>query len=202
MKLTSTPHFTRSIVQPYTVWNNCFTDEQLNNIVSLHDQLGVFQSQVGTESSLDQTIRRSSSSFHYKTEQNSWIFERILNMVEMTNDMFFQFDLIGFEKYQYTVYNNEDFYDYHVDTMFGPVPINHESHLTRKLSLTILLNDPNEFEGGNFELCYGRPEEAISLKLEKGTAIFFPSYMLHRVTPITHGVRKSLVVWTLGPKFK
>jgi PKHD-type hydroxylase len=202
MKLTSSPHFVRSIVQPYTIWNNCFTDEQLDSIIAAHDLLGVFESQVGTESTFDQSIRKSSSSFHHKTDQNSWIFERILHMAEVTNDMFFQFDLLGFEKYQYTVYNNEDYYDYHVDTMFGTMPINQESHLTRKLSLTILLNDPNEFEGGNFELCYGTPKEAVSLKLNKGTAIFFPSYMLHRVTPITRGIRKSLVVWTLGPKFK
>jgi PKHD-type hydroxylase len=202
MKLTTEPHFVRSIVQPYTIWNNCFTDEQLDLIVNAHDELGVSQSYVGPDSSLNHSIRKSANAFHYKTDQNSWIFDRLLYMVELTNDIFFQFDLIGFEKYQYTVYNNTDYYDYHVDTVYGATLIDKESHLTRKLSMTILLNDPSEFEGGNFELCYGKPDEAISLKLEKGTAIFFPSYMMHRVTPITKGTRKSLVVWTVGPKFK
>ena len=175
MKLTSDPHFVRSITQPYTIWNNCFTDEQLNSMVEFHDQLGVTQSYVGDESSVDQNVRKSSSSFHYKTDQNSWIFDRILHMIELTNDMFFQFDLLGFEKYQYTVYNKEDYYDYHVDTVYGSAAINKENHLTRKLSLSILLNDPNEFQGGNIELCYGKFEEALSFKLNKGTAIFFPS---------------------------
>lgn len=202
MKLTSDLHRVSAINQPYTVWHNCFTEEELNSIVNSHDTIGVFPSQVSSGSVTDYATRKSSSNFHVRADQNSWIFDRLLHMIELTNDMFFQYDLIGFEKYQYTVYNPSDYYDYHVDTMFGSHEINKETYLTRKLSLSILLNDPAEFEGGNFELCYGRLDEALSFRLEKGTAIFFPSYMLHRVAPITSGTRKSLVVWALGPKFK
>lgn len=202
MKLTTEPHFVRSIVQPYTIWNNCFTSEQLDQIIQMHDQHGVETSTVGSDSALDSKIRKSSSAFHFKNADNNWIFDRLLYMTETTNDIFFQFDLLGFEKYQYTVYNSTDYYDYHVDMVFGSTAINQESHLARKLSVSIQLNDSSEFDGGNLELCYGLPDQPISLKLEKGTAVFFPSYMLHKVAPITRGVRKSLVVWALGPKFK
>lgn len=202
MKLTTDPHRIRSINQPYTIWHNCFTVNELNEIVDSHDAVGVYPSQVSSGSITDHATRKSSSNFHGRTNQNGWIFDRLIHMLEVTNDMFFHYDLIGFEKYQYTVYNSTDYYDYHVDTIFGDHDINRETHLTRKLSLSILLNHTDEFEGGNFELCYGRIDEALSFKLERGTAIFFPSYMLHRVAPITKGIRKSLVVWALGPKFK
>lgn len=202
MKLTTDPHRIRSINQPYTVWHNCFTENELNAIVDTHDESGVYPSHVSSGSVTDYATRKSSSNFHSRTDKNNWIFDRLIHMLEVTNDMFFHYDLIGFEKYQYTVYNTTDYYDYHVDTIFGDHDITRETHLTRKLSISILLNHPDEFEGGNFELCYGRIDEALSFKLDKGTAIFFPSYMLHRVAPITKGVRKSLVVWALGPKFK
>jgi PKHD-type hydroxylase len=69
----------------------------------------------------------------------------------------------------------------------------------RKLSLTLLLND--DFEGGEFQVNDGKEEMAITVPMNKGRVVLFPSFMIHRVKPVTKGVRKSLVVWVLGPKF-
>jgi PKHD-type hydroxylase len=73
----------------------------------------------------------------------------------------------------------------------------------RKLSLTLLLNDDNDdFEGGEFQINNGKQETPITVDMFKGRAVLFPSFMIHRVKPVTKGVRKSLVVWVLGPKFR
>ena len=67
----------------------------------------------------------------------------------------------------------------------------------RKLSMTLLLNDPNEFEGGNLEIA-----NQILSPMKQGDATIFASFLQHRITPITKGVRKSLVMWFGGEPFK
>ena len=72
----------------------------------------------------------------------------------------------------------------------------------RKLSMTVLLNE--SFEGGDFEFAsYGKEESTITpLEMKQGDVVVFPSFMEHRVAPITKGIRYSLVTWFLGPPFK
>ena len=70
--------------------------------------------------------------------------------------------------------------------------------LKRKISIVLQLSDPEEYEGWNFELFVNR--KITKLPNSKGTVILFPSYCMHRVTPITKGERKSLVLWATGPK--
>jgi PKHD-type hydroxylase len=67
----------------------------------------------------------------------------------------------------------------------------------RKLSMTVLLNDPKEFEGGNLEIA-GKD----LLPMKQGHAAIFASFLQHRVTPVTKGVRRSLVMWFGGEPFK
>ena len=123
------------------------------------------------------------------------------------------FDLKTFEPLQYSNYNEGDYYDWHNDQ--------HESAygdgLIRKLSFTVFLS--NEYEGGDFEICKlsGSKElpkinvtniskkiitDEEGLQPSVGTIIIFPSYVWHRVAPVTKGVRKSLVGWILGKPFR
>ena len=78
--------------------------------------------------------------------------------------------------------------------------------LTRKLSITIWLNDPDEYEGGEFDIEVLGPREKgkryETLKLSKGSIVIFKSDKWHRVRPVTSGVRKSLVTWFRGPPFR
>jgi PKHD-type hydroxylase len=71
---------------------------------------------------------------------------------------------------------------------------------TRKISITVQLSDPNDYEGGVLELNVGNT--IVQMPKEKGCAVLFPSYILHRVTPVTKGIRKSLVLWVGGTTFK
>jgi PKHD-type hydroxylase len=77
----------------------------------------------------------------------------------------------------------------------GPGSISH-----RKVSITIQLSDPSEYEGGDLELWYGG--SIIQIPKNKGLTVLFPSFSMHRVTPITKGTRKSLVLWVGGEHYK
>jgi PKHD-type hydroxylase len=95
---------------------------------------------------------------------------------------------------QFTYYRTGGFYKWHMDNDIlgatqGPV---------RKISMTLLLSDPSTFEGGELEFM----DEGKQFKLKQGHAVFFASWLQHRVKPVTQGERKSLVMWFGGPAFK
>ena len=98
------------------------------------------------------------------------------------------------EQAQYTEYPKGGFYEWHVDndlvmTQMPPV---------RKISMTLLLSDPKDFEGGELELI----DDKKRPNLKRGHALFFASFIRHRVKPVTKGNRKSLVMWFGGPPLK
>ena len=68
----------------------------------------------------------------------------------------------------------------------------------RKISMTLLLSDPSTFEGGELEFM----SRGKRVKLKQGQAVFFASWLQHRVKPVIRGERKSLVMWFGGPSFK
>ena len=105
------------------------------------------------------------------------------------------FFLNSHEAVQFAVYNEGQHYNWHVDTFLLS-----GQQLDRKVTVVCLMNDPSEFEGGVLELQFHG--KTYTPMLRKGSIIVFPAYILHRVTPVTHGVRKSAVMWLSGPAFK
>jgi PKHD-type hydroxylase len=115
--------------------------------------------------------------------------------IQAANENHFGFgDVRVTENAQFTEYPVGGFYDWHMDC---DINMQHEPPV-RKISMTLLLNDPSEFEGGHLEL--GAPGKFGELK--QGHAIAFASFINHRVQPVTRGVRQSLVVWFGGKPFK
>jgi len=98
------------------------------------------------------------------------------------------------EAAQFTHYHEGGFYDWHMD---NDVHGKNQSPV-RKISMTLLLSDPSTFEGGELEIT----SKGKIAKLKQGQAIFFASWLQHRVKPVTQGERKSLVMWFGGPSFK
>jgi len=138
-----------------------------------------------------------------RTSHISWIpFKKMIDMykdiertMKTTNGNHFGFDGMQItELAQYTEYPEGGFYEWHVD---NDVSFTHEPPV-RKISMTCLLSPESEFEGGDLEL--GKPGNVA--KLKQGHAIFFASFLNHRVTPVLKGNRKSLVMWFGGPPFK
>ena len=116
-----------------------------------------------------------------------------------------QLDIDVLEPLQYTVYNIEQFYGWHQDNYIEPKDVEDEIKRVRKISFTMWLNDPEEYEGGDLEIEFGGPGYQSKLKKFKeirGSILYFPSHCFHQVTPITKGTRKSLVGWFGGPVWK
>ena len=98
------------------------------------------------------------------------------------------------EPAQFTHYLTGGFYDWHMD---NDVMGKHQPPV-RKISMTLLLSDPSTFEGGELEFM----SKGKTAKLKQGQAIFFSSWLQHRVKPVIRGERYSLVMWFGGPSFK
>ena len=127
----------------------------------------------------------------------------IVECMERSNANFFGFDdMRPVESGQYAEYSKGDFYNWHADIGVDQAPM----PLVRKISMTLLLNDPKEFEGGELELFSrefdGGTQGTNVQKLKQGQAIFFASFHVHRVRPVTEGTRKALVMWFGGKPFK
>lgn len=196
------------VTYPYVYWDDLFTTEELDKIEEYCGKLDLKKGRtvgLGGESE-DDDARISKIAFvEPDVETNMWVFERLGWVVERLNDRFYEFDLNGFGAFQYTVYeeNDQGRYNIHMDTILGlDKPM--DMIETRKLSLTMVLNDPSEYEGGKFQLQTGSADEdkLITVEQKRGRIIAFPSFLLHRVSPVTKGIRKSIVVWVEGPKFK
>ena len=134
------------------------------------------------------------------------LFNYLENVVSEANKSHFNFDIsYSLDNIQYTEYHGsqKQNYGWHIDNSL--IIEKKPTVLTsRKLSLTIQLSDPSEYEGGDLEIYIPHPEEPQIVKVpkEKGKVIVFPSYLWHRVTPVTKGVRKSLVWWVGGIPFR
>lgn len=136
-----------------------------------------------------------------------WIFEKVQEIVLRANhEAKWNLSVTNMEPLQFAEYAAGGYYDWHFDALGEPYGAESKFPGTvRKLSMSVLVNDPKEYEGGEFEINAGyQHNEPVSkfVELEKpGDVVVFPSLVPHRVRPVTNGVRKSLVCWVLGPPF-
>ena len=138
-----------------------------------------------------------------RTTTISWIpfdklpqmYKVVENQLSLVNLNHFGFDDVHItEPAQFTEYPKGGFYDWHMDNDV----LGKNQPPVRKISMTLLLSDPATFEGGELEFM----SKGKKAKLKQGQAIFFASWLQHRVKPVTQGERKSLVMWFGGPSFK
>ena len=168
------------------------TEEEIQKIKSLKTN----ETEASIDSNtIDHTIRNSRVSWIHNGQENMWIYEKISSLMHYINSSYFRFDLSYIEPLQLTEYdeNYSGFYSKHVDSGY-------DKNINRKLSFVLFLSDPCEYEGGELLLYNsGTPLKPDAIK---GNIVFFPSYVLHEVTPVTKGVRNTLVGWISGPRFK
>ncbi len=200
--ISNTVQSRSKIIQPFCFWKDTFSDVELQKLEEIFKKSLLVDSMIsGSNSgSVNESIRKSKVSFHNLNEENNWIFERLNYVIDNLNSRFYNFDINGYNDLQYSEYHSSESgkYDWHMDTYIGLMP--ETEFETRKLSLVMWIND--DYEGGDFELIHTSLKEPYTIPKEKGKLILFPSFLFHRVTPVTKGVRKSLVTWILGPKFK
>ncbi len=148
-----------------------------------------------TQQEVEQT-RKTRIAWMYHNDQSKWLYDLLGWIANQLNATNFGFDLYGFvDALQYTVYEGSEvkpgFYDWHMDQGHTSSP--------RKLSLVLQLTDPSEYEGGDLQ--FMGTHNSVATK-ELGSVHFFPSYIMHRVMPVTKGIRRSLVGWIAGPRFR
>jgi PKHD-type hydroxylase len=176
-----------------------FTPKQCQMIIKSGREEPKQTAEVGNEKNdkkgvLDTETRTSHISWIPFKKMND-MYKDIEKIMKTTNGNHFGFDDMQItEMAQYTEYPEGGFYDWHID---NDVNFAHEPTV-RKISMTCLLSPENEFEGGDLELM----KEGKVAKLKQGHAIFFASFIRHRVTPVIKGNRKSLVMWFGGTPFK
>jgi PKHD-type hydroxylase len=181
---------------PFVTWQGGFNDEEIQKILDYAKNQETDDGRIGGNV-CDEEYRRSQVSWFSFNNDTAWMFDRLAWIARNLNGQFYRFDLYGFcEPIQFTVYDEsvQGHYEWHQDSGLG------HKDAPRKLSMVIQLSDPSEYEGGELELMTGKAPTQV-LK-QKGLVAAFPSYILHRVTPVTKGTRRTLVIWTSGPAFR
>ena len=153
------------------------------------------EAQIGTSSNgaTFEMARDSKISWMY---EDDWVSSIFAHYFHLANKQYWEYDLNGLDGIQITRYDEGDHYAWHSD--YGTAE---DNRFTRKLSATLLVTDPSEYEGGELEFIDYHNNIVIAPSV-KGTMIVFDSRIPHRVRPVTKGTRISLVTWMLGPKLR
>ena len=140
-------------------------------------------------------VRRSQVAFFSAEAQHRWLYERVWECAQEINRLGLGVDISGLEgNIQLARYDSSDqgFYDWHTD-FAGYRPL-------RKISISIQLSRSEDYDGGDLELfVLNQPQK---VERARGALIAFPSFVLHRVAPVTRGTRWSLVAWVLGKRWR
>lgn len=189
---------------PFLIIPNAFPQDFLDNITECAKNCKDEQGEL-YGGGLQRTVRSSTIKWIFpEDDMSSYIYQYIGTMLENTSRNYFGYDVFtnGCEGLQYTTYEYkngskvQDHYGWHMDCdVIGP------EKTDRKVSFSLQLSDPEDYDGCELDFMdwsNARKEDM----LRKGTAILFPSFLYHRVTPITRGKRTALVGWIRGPKLR
>jgi len=152
--------------------------------------------ELGTDTNSYKTNNRDIA--YIKPESHSqWLYELLFPLALEANEKVFHFDIdVVTDPIHYVIYPEDGGHlDWHMDV--GAFGVN-----KRKLAMTVQLSDSSNYEGGDFEIWMGGKDGFVTVPREKGDVVIFPSFLMHRVKPITRGQRKCLVFWTGGRPFK
>ena len=198
-----------------------YTDLPERVVDMITEDLSVkFDSQMGDSKLMGDALnkdKRNSQNAWIPTEH--WLGGFIWHYISRANRENFLYDLhcIDGESMQYTQYGPGQFYSWHNDAglacHYKPLTVgnraegraedfvNENTELVRKLSFVLQLSDPDDYEGGNLQLLDEAGKSYFAPR-KRGTVILFDSRTQHRVLPVKSGLRKSIVGWTVGPRWK
>lgn len=171
-----------------------FTSQECDRIIQMSSDFPLVTGETVRDGDRQQNkeLRQSEIKWLNQNDSTQWVYDKVSKVIGLVNNDY-NFAITGIEPMQIAQYTDSGFYGWHADTGKGITSL-------RKLSLSIELSDPDEFEGGNLEF------QGMSLegqpKKSKGSAVVFPSFLYHRVTPVTRGTRWSIVAWIVGPPFR
>ena len=180
----------------YYYFTKAFTEQEIEKIIEIGEsQPKIKATTIGEEITQQESeYRISDISWLSNNPKTNWVFDRISDLAIKANSEMWNFDIWDFQDdLQYTTYyGNGGHYDWHADLGVGIS--------NRKLSVVLQLSNPDEYEGGDLQMNTGG--SILNIPREKGLICFFPSFVLHRVTPLSSGLRRSLVTWLCGANLR
>jgi PKHD-type hydroxylase len=181
--------------------DSVFTPDECGRIVRLRDTLGWDAAPIpeaepgrGPKRShvVDTSVRRTERTHILATPDTQWIYDRLSGAVNTANDQAWRFRIAYMEPLQLLRYTEGGYFDWHSDLGSRGIAS------LRKVSSTIILSHPDDFDGGEMQFLTGGKE--LTPTSAQGKAFMFPSYINHRVKPVTRGVRHVLILWTVGKR--
>ena len=183
--------------QPGENWG-ALTEKECDWVISLSKKIK--PSNPTVDGKLNSDFRKVTAWGVNYSASTRWLWERLTNSVKYANNKWWNYDIYGIvDSLNLLCYeasdnqeNIQDHYSKHLD--------NGELYYYRKISISVQLSNPQDYEGSELKLCTNREPE--KLPKGRGTMVFFPSIILHEVTPITRGKRWALICWVGGPQFR
>jgi PKHD-type hydroxylase len=181
---------------PMVVSQNTFTGGELDAIIAHGESLGPQPAAIsyGDGQIGNDPMRISHTAWMARDPASAWIYDRLERAARLLNHQVYRFDLSGFsDLFQYSVYHGHEggHFGWHIDQV--------RTAAHRKLSFSLQLSGPDDYAGGELVIHGAQPATAPRTR---GALVAFPSYALHRVTPVTAGTRRALVFWCAGPPFR
>jgi PKHD-type hydroxylase len=183
------------MIQIHTV-RAAFTPEDCARITAISETAPAQDAGL-TRNATDHNLRRADLVWLDEVEGSAWVMDKIIDLVREANRAIYGYDLSDFsESAQVARYgaDREGHFDWHSDIGDGRLASK------RKLTIVVQLSEPSAYTGGMLELMPGAG--TVTADTAQGAATIFPSFVLHRVTPVTEGERRSLTIWCHGPAFR
>jgi PKHD-type hydroxylase len=203
--LSNLPMQKQLFTKSWVVDNDAFRSEEVDEIVNITKTLQISKGEL-FKSNPDYSTREALTGWiESPTAQTQWIYDRLNYRIENYNNHVFNLDLSGIPYIQYAEYHEGGHHDFHMDLAFdGPRVYDYTiNEFFRKLTVVVLLTEPNlDFNGGEFQINMSMERTPVNIPMRKGSVLMFPSYLLHRVCPVSRGLRKTLTTWVLGPKLR
>lgn len=186
----------------YYYWKNGFDEKDCNELIEKYTSTDLMQAAIGSgpenASNVDPCVRKTKVCF---IEPNIIFAKALWSYILEANSKSFNYFISGVQKAQFAKYEIGDFYEWHKDSTDNPSANDFDSLIpVRKLSAVVQLSKQEDYEGGELQFFNGShtPEK---LPIEKqGSVIVFDSGDWHRASPVTKGVRYSLVLWATGKR--
>jgi len=177
----------------WQLWRSRVTKETCDQIIS-----SIPRTEDATTFGGENSHRSSKIHFiEHDTPDYSLAMQMLWFFVNEANSKVFGFNIYQKADFQYTEYlaSEDGHYKMHHD-----IDWNRDDGFDRKLSITVQLSDPQDYDGGDF--LFNEVENLPQGYKEQGSVLVFPSYLTHQVTPVTRGIRRSLVAWFEGPRWQ
>ncbi|MBW8708470.1 MAG: 2OG-Fe(II) oxygenase [Alphaproteobacteria bacterium] len=192
--LGATPTLSGALV----VWPGLFSTAELDALVRLGDGLALEKAELSRGRGYE-NIRKTMVAWVPRGPATEHVYRRLEEAVLELNARFFRFDLSGLAMLQYALYGGPEggHFDWHKD--YGR-DASDPAQEPRKLTLSLQLSEASDYKGCDLQVRGGNLIDTAPRA--RGTLVAFPANVLHQVTPIESGIRRSLVIWAVGPDFR